>query len=216
MYMPWWLYQQQKAGKMPFSRGYHIELGGGRGMPGAGIFGGSHNILGGGYGKNLKRDIRKIYGANVHFAGRGEMIPNEDSYCEIDPVMVDQWGIPVLRFHFKWSQDEILQAKHMQSTFEEIITAAGGKVTARSGDPAVGGISRGGEIIHEVGATKMGDDPKTSVLNQWCQAWDCKNLFITDAAPFASNADKNPTLSITALGWRTSDYIADQIKKRNL
>jgi choline dehydrogenase-like flavoprotein len=78
------------------------------------------------------------------------------------------------------------------------------------------GISRGGEIIHEVGATKIGADPKTSVLNQWCQAWDCKNLFITDAAPFVSNADKNPTLSITALGWRTSDYIADQIKKRNL
>ena len=116
----------------------------------------------------------------------------------------------MLRFHFNWSQDEILQAKHMQDTFQEIITAAGGRVTS------VGGISRGGEIIHEVGATKMGDSPKTSVLNQWCQAWDCKNLFITDAAPFASNADKNPTLSITALGWRTSDYIADQIKKRNL
>ena len=216
MYMPWWLYQQQKAGQMPFSRGYHIELGGGRGMPGAGIFGGSHTLLGGGYGKKLKRDIRKIYGASVHFAGRGEMIPNDQSYCEIDPVTVDQWGIPVLRFHFGWSQDEILQAKHMQDTFEEIILAAGGKVTSKSGDPAVGGISRGGEIIHEVGATRMGDNPKTSVLNQWCQAWDCKNLFITDAAPFASNADKNPTLSITALGWRTSDYIADQIKKRNL
>ena len=210
MYMPWWLYQQQKARKMPFSRGYHIELGGGRGMPGAGILGGSHTILGGGYGKDFKRDVRKMYGANVYFAGRGEMIPNEQSYCEIDPNMVDQWGIPVLRFHFKWSQDEILQAKHMQETFQEIIIAAGGRVTS------LGGISRGGEIIHEVGATKMGDDPKTSVLNQWCQAWDCKNLFITDAAPFASNADKNPTLSITALGWRTSDYIADQIKKRNL
>jgi choline dehydrogenase-like flavoprotein len=210
MYMPWWLYQQQKAGKMPFSRGYHIELGGGRGMPGAGILGGSHHILGGGYGKDFKRDVRKMYGANVHFSGRGEMIPNEQSYCEIDPNVVDQWGIPVLRFHFKWSQDEILQAKHMRDTFQEIITAAGGRVTS------VGGISRGGEIIHEVGATKMGDDPKTSVLNQWCQAWDCKNLFITDAAPFASNADKNPTLSITALGWRTSDYIAGEIKKRNL
>src|SRR3954471_7866354 len=216
MYFPWWLYKEQHAGKMNFARGYHIELGGGRGMPGAGIFGGSHTLLGGGYGKSFKRDLRRIYGANVHFAGRGEMIPNEDSYCEIDPNVVDQFGIPVLRFHFKWSQDEILQAKHMQDTFKEIITAAGGRVTSSSGDPSVGGISRGGEIIHEVGATKMGDDPKTSVLNQWCQAWDCKNLFITDAAPFASNADKNPTLSITALGWRTSDYIADQIKKRNL
>jgi choline dehydrogenase-like flavoprotein len=216
LYMPWWLYQEQKAGKMNFARGYHIEIGGGRGMPGAGIFGWSHTLLGGGYGKDFKRDLRKIYGASVHFAGRGEMIPNEDSYCDIDPNVVDQWGIPVLRFHFKWSDDEINQAKHMQETFKEIITAAGGKVTSTSGDPERGGIARPGEIIHEVGATKMGDDPKTSVLNQWCQAWDCKNLFITDAAPFASNADKNPTLSITALGWRTSDYIADQIKKRNL
>ena len=183
-------------------------------MPGAGVLSGSQQLLGGGYGKKLKRDLRKIYGANVHFAGRGEMIPNENSYCEIDPNMVDQWGIPVLRFHFKWSDDEIQQAKHMQETFKEIITAAGGKVTD-AGTPH-GGISRGGEIIHEVGATKMGDEPKTSVLNQWCQAWDCKNLFITDAAPFASNADKNPTLSISALGWRTSDYIADQIKKLNV
>jgi choline dehydrogenase-like flavoprotein len=216
LYMPWWLYQEQNAGKLPFARGYHIEIGGGRSMPGAGIFGGSHNLLGGGYGKDFKRDLRRIYGANVHFAGRGEMIPNEDSYCEIDPNVVDQWGIPVLRFHFKWSEDEIGQARHMQDTFKEIITTMGGKVTGTSGNPTVGGISRGGEIIHEVGATKMGDDPKTSVLNQWCQAWDVKNLFITDAAPFASNADKNPTLSITALGWRTTDYIVDQIKKRNL
>ena len=216
LYMPWWLYQQQNAGKLPFARGYHIEIGGGRGQPGAGILGGSQTLLGGGYGKDLKRDLRKIYGATVYFAGRGEMIPNEDSYCEIDPKAVDQWGIPVLRFHFKWSQDEINQAKHMQDTFAQIITAAGGKVIARSGDPAQGGISRGGEIIHEVGATKMGDNPASSVLNQWCQAWDCKNLFITDAAPFASNADKNPTLSITALGWRTCDYIVDQMKKRNL
>ena len=78
------------------------------------------------------------------------------------------------------------------------------------------GIARGGQIIHEVGATKMGSDPKTSVLNQYCQAWDVKNLFITDAAPFVSNADKNPTLTISALGWRTSEYIADQVKKLNV
>ena len=144
------------------------------------------------------------------------MIPNADSYCEIDPVTVDQWGIPVLRFHFKWSQDEILQARHMQETFQQIIEGCGGKVTGKSGPETNWGIARGGEIIHEVGATRMGDDAKTSVLNQHSQAWDCKNLFITDAAPFVSNADKNPTLTITALGWRTSDYIADEVKKRNL
>jgi choline dehydrogenase-like flavoprotein len=216
LYMPWWLYQEQKEGGLPFARGYHIELGGGRSLPGAGVLGGSERILGGGYGVELKRGLRRMYGANVHFAGRGEMIPNDKSYCEIDPAAVDQWGIPALRFHFEWSQDEILQARHMQETFQEIIRTAGGKVTSSAGADENWGISRGGEIIHEVGAARMGDNPKTSVLNQYCQAWDCKNLFVTDAAPFVSNADKNPTLSITALGWRTSDYIVDQVKKRNL
>ena len=216
MYMPWWLYQQQKAGKMPFARGYHIEFGGGRGLPDVNDFSGSERILGGGYGVELKRKVRKTYGAQVGFTGRGEMIPNAESYCDLDPDRVDQWGIPVLRFHFKWSQDEILQAKHMQDTFKEIITAMGGKYFTDATAENNWGISRGGEIIHEVGAARMGADPKTSVLNPYCQAWDCKNLFVTDAAPFVSNADKNPTLTITALGWRTSEYIAAQVKKRNL
>jgi choline dehydrogenase-like flavoprotein len=217
LYMPWWLYKEQMANKMPFARGYHIEIGGGRSVPNAGTLGGyADRWLGGGYGVELKQNLRKLYGCDVHFSGRGEMIPNEDSYCEIDPHVVDQWGIPVLRFHFKWSQDEILQAKHMQETFKQIIETMGGIVTHSSGQDKDWGIARGGQIIHEVGATKMGDNPKTSVLNQYCQAWDVKNLFITDAAPFVSNADKNPTLTISALGWRTSDYIADQVKKLNV
>jgi choline dehydrogenase-like flavoprotein len=216
MYMPWWNYKEQKSGKMPFARGYHIEMGGGRGMPGPDDFGGSEQVLGGGYGLQFKQNIRKMYGANIGFDGRGEMIPNADSYCELDPNTVDQWGIPVLRFHFKWSQDEILQAKHMQDTFKEIITAMGGKYYTDATAENNWGIARGGAIIHEVGAARMGSDPKTSVLNKHCQAWDCKNLFITDGAPFVSNADKNPTLTITALGWRTSEYIAEQVKKRNL
>jgi choline dehydrogenase-like flavoprotein len=217
MYMPWWNYKEQHANKMPFARGYHIEIGGGRPLPGLGTLGGyAERWLGGGYGVEMKQNLKKLYGCAVHFSGRGEMIPNEDSYCEIDNNVVDQWGIPVLKFHFKWSQDEILQAKHMQETFQQIIQTMGGIVTNSAGEEKNWGISRGGEIIHEVGATKMGDDPKTSVLNQYCQAWDVKNLFITDAAPFVSNADKNPTLTISALGWRTSDYIVDQVKKFNV
>jgi choline dehydrogenase-like flavoprotein len=216
LYMPWWNYQRQKAGEMPFARGYHIEITGGRAQPSAGILGGSHRIVGGGYGAELKSNLRKIYGANVSLYGLGEMIPNEKSYCEIDPNIVDQWGIPVLRFHFEWSQDEILQARHMQETLQQIVTAAGGTVLSSAGAESYWGISRGGEIIHEVGAARMGEDAKTSVLNQYCQAWDCKNLFVADAAPFISNSDKNPTLTITALGWRTSDYIAGEMKKGNL
>ncbi len=217
LYVPWWNYKEQKANKMPFARGYHIELGGGRGQPGAGALGGyPMQFLDGGYGVDLKKNLRSLYGGEVYLSGRGEMIPNEESYCEIDPQVVDKWGIPVLRFHFKWSQDEILQAKHMQETFQAIVHGMGGIVTHKEGQEQNWGISRGGEIIHEVGSTKMGDDPKTSVLNSHCQSWDVKNLFVTDAAPFVSNADKNPTLTISALGWRTSEYIADQVKKFNV
>jgi choline dehydrogenase-like flavoprotein len=216
LYMPWWNYQKQFHDEMPFARGYHIEFGGGRDMPGAGFGEGIGEYVGG-YGVELKRAVRKYYGAFVGFSARGEMIPNKDSYCEIDPEVVDQWGVPVLKFHFKWTDDEILMAHHARDTFNEIIEQAGGTVLSRNFSRENNwGISRGGEIIHEVGTARMGDDRHTSVFNSNCQAWDCKNLFATDGAPFVSNADKNPTLSIMALAWRTSEYIADQVKKMNV
>src|SRR5580692_5652694 len=123
LYMPWWLYQQQKAGKMPFALGYHIEFCGGRDMPGAGTLGGAAHMFGGGYGSDLKAKLRKVYGCEIGFSGRGEMIPNADSYCEIDPGVVDQWGIPVLRFNWKWSEHEIRQVAHMQRTFAAWLSA---------------------------------------------------------------------------------------------
>ena len=217
LYMPWWNYEKQFKHELPFSRGYHIEFGGDRrDMPGPGIFGGSERYLGGGYGAELKRGLRKVFGSFVGFSARGEMIPNDQSYCEIDKNVLDEWGIPVLKFHFKWSEDEILMARHARETFREIIETAGGEVVKTYGADQDWGIFPGGAVIHEVGAARMGDDRRTSVLNSHCQAWDCKNLFVTDGAPFVSNADKNPTLSILALGWRTSEYIADQVKKRNI
>ncbi len=105
---------------------------------------GTERFLGGGYGVELKRGCRKLYGAFVGFSVRGEMIPNKDSYCEIDNDVVDQWGIPVLKFHFKWSDDEILQARHGQETFRgDHSAAAGGEVTYSdgAGDP-VGHFAR--------------------------------------------------------------------------
>ncbi|HUY82758.1 MAG TPA: GMC family oxidoreductase [Acidobacteriaceae bacterium] len=214
LYMPWWGYQESIRRTLPFSRGYHIEISGGRqGMPMPGILSGTQNLVGGGYGKSLKENYRKLYGSFVSLSGRGEMIPNENSYCEIDNNVVDQWGIPVLKFHFKWGQEELLMARHMQETFQEIIKTAGGEVIQSQGAEQRWGISEGGQGIHEVGGVRMGDNPRNSVLNSHCQAWDCKNLFVADGAPFAGLANKNPTLTILALAWRTSDYIADQVKK---
>ena len=150
------------------------------------------------------------------FAGRGEMIPNDDSFCDLDPNLKDKWGIPVLRFHWKWSEHETRQAAHMQKTFAELIEAMGGKVRSKPETDGAKAIEPGGKIIHEVGGTIMGADAKKSVTNQWCQTWDVKNLFITDGGPFCSNADKNPTLTIMALAWRASDYLLAELKKGNL
>ncbi|MGH9404641.1 MAG: GMC family oxidoreductase [Terriglobia bacterium] len=214
LYMPWWNYGKQARHEMPFARGFHIEMGGGHHMPG-GWFGGRH-VLGAGYGAPLKQRARQVYGTSIGFSARGEMIPNEESYCEIDNRVVDEWGIPVLKFHFKWSEDEIQMAKYAREIFAEILRTAGGEPVDRWSAEDNWGITAGGAVIHEVGACRMGSDPKTSVLNEHCQTWDCKNVFLTDGAPFVSNADKNPTLSIMALAWRTSEYAADQVKKRSV
>ena len=219
LYMPWWLDNRT----LDFPRGYHIEIGGGRHMPGAGILADIHRYTGtdatgariafGGHGARLKDDYRRLYGSTVNFSGRGEMVPNEHSYCEIDPTVVDRWGIPVLRFHFKWTDDELNQARHMQTTFRALIEEMGGTpLSPMPGREQGYGIAPGGRIIHEVGVTRMGHSPTTSVLNRQCQAHDVKNLFVADGGPFVTNADKNVTWTILALAMRTSDYIAEQRK----
>jgi len=212
-YVPWWLYQEQLAGKLGFARGYHLEFGGGRQMPGFGTGAGLEWLTGGSYGAKFKEDARRYYGSFVGFSGRGEMIPNDDSFCEIDPDVKDKWGIPVLRFHWKWSEHETRQAKHMQETAVAIIEAMGGRARGKPREDGADAIEPGGKIIHEVGGTIMGADPRASVTNQWCQTWDVPNLFVTDGGPFVSNADKNPTLTIMALAWRAADRMLDEMRK---
>ncbi len=219
VYSPWWGNNK----KLDFARGYHIEIWGGLGMPSYG-FGFNTNELNkfigsnvSGYGNALRKDVKKFYGAIVGMAGRGESIPMESNYCEIDPNVVDEWGIPVLRFHYKWSKHEKLQAKHMHKTFEEIIDGMGGHVLGeRPTEEQEYGLHAPGRIIHEVGTTRMGDDPKKSVTNSYQQLHDVDNVFIVDAGPFVSQADKNPTWTILALSWRTCDYIVSELKKQNI
>src|ERR1700704_1447913 len=127
LYVPWWLYQEQHAGNLGFARGYHIEFGGGKRMPGYGTGAGMEWLTGGSYGLKFKQDVRRYYGSFVNFDGRGEMIPNEQSFCETDPGVKAKWGIPVLRFHWRWSEHERRQAVHMQRTFADIIEAMDGR-----------------------------------------------------------------------------------------
>jgi len=222
VYTPWWLDNKN----LDFPRGYHLEYWGGMSMPGYGT-GFSMDSMrqyvtdemgkpspNGGYGKGLKRDIRKLYGSTLGISGRGESVAMYDNYCEVDPGTVDKYGIPVLKFHYSWSDHERKQARHMHDTFEEILTNLGGTLLGeKPGEESNYGLHAPGRIIHEVGTTRMGDDPERSVLNKFSQAHECKNLYVVDAGSFVSQADKNPTWTILALSWRASDHLVDQMKK---
>jgi choline dehydrogenase-like flavoprotein len=207
IYMPWWL----DNSKLDFPRGYHIEVWGGLGVPSYGFMGGIERYEpGGGYGVQLKNDYRRYYGSTVGFSGRGEQIPNADCYCELDPEVKDKYGIPVLRFHWKWTDHEINQVKHMQETFRALVSEMGGEVFSAMPTRERGyGIATGGSIIHELGTVRMGSNARDSALNEWSQAWDCRNLFLADGGPFVSQADKNPTWTIMAMAMRTSDRILE-------
>ncbi|MBK8568436.1 MAG: GMC family oxidoreductase [Saprospiraceae bacterium] len=224
---PWWL--DNKKAKLDFPRGYHIEYWGGMGDPAYGFGFGIQGINGkyptkdgqtkeaGGYGASLKQDYRRFFGANVGMAGRGVGLALESNYCEIDPNKVDKWGIPVLRFHYKWTDAEINQAKHMQETFQEMMKAMGADITwGIQGKENTYGLEAPGRIIHEVGTVRMGDDPKKAPLNKWCQSHEVKNLFVTDGGPIVQQGDKNCTWTILALAMRTGEYIVEQKKQNNI
>jgi choline dehydrogenase-like flavoprotein len=218
LYIPWWMWDRHK--ELDFPRGYHVEVGGGGfGMPGLGFGAAAYNRSEG-YGIPMKQAIRESYGGTtIGLSGRGSMIPNEHSYCEIDPDTKDKWGIPVLRFHWRWSDHEINQVRHMRESFRAILESLGGTIaTGRGGAASQSAaappvMGAGGGIIHEVGCVRMGDDPRASVLNKFCQAHDVRNLFVADGGPFVSHADKNPTHTIIALAWRTAEHLAEELRK---
>ena len=186
---------------------------------GAGAAGPGARIAGraGGYGQQLKEDYRRFYGAVVGVSGRGEMVARESNYCEIDPGVVDQYGIPVLRFNVEWNDTEYQQVRHMQETAREMIEAAGGTPLGEMPTEEEGyGILTPGRIIHEVGTTRMGDDPQRSVTNPYGQLHDADNVFVMDGGPLVSQPHKNPTWTILALSMRASEHLTQERKRGNI
>jgi choline dehydrogenase-like flavoprotein len=139
------------------------------------------------------------------------MLPSPNKFVELDATTKDKWGSPVLKIHYKWDDNDLNMFKYARQTYEEIFAAAKAVEVRlpRVPDPA-------GHSIHEMGTAHMGSDAKTSVLNQFNQSWDVKNLFVVDAAAFASGTHKNPTLMIMALSWRASEYALEEMRKKNL
>lgn len=200
-FIPWWGYRR----KNPHLRGYHVEMGGGAQMfPG-------HAYNTEGFGSGFKAKVRALHPAVFSLGTHGEMLPNPGSFVELDPSAKDALGIPVLKIHFEYGENERLMFKAIIENLQQIIEASGGKVRSVSRD-----LRPPGQSIHELGTARMGDNPKTSVVNRYCQAHDIPNLFVNDGACFTSGSDKNPTLTIMALSWRASDYLAEEMRKGNL
>jgi len=206
LFIPWWGHRAQASGELDFARGYHFELGTGFKAPGT-YFPSKLQ----GYGAPLKRQAKHDYGSRVGLALRGEMLPNKDCYMEVDDSVRDKWGIPVPRFNWQWSAQELNQVAHGLKTAKAIFTTMGAIVDDLP-DPEEA-IKEGGEIIHEVGTTRMGASAKDSVTNQYGQTWDCDNLFVMDGGVFASNPHKNCTLTIMTLAMRNATWLASQLDK---
>ncbi|MFN0088052.1 MAG: GMC oxidoreductase [Blastocatellia bacterium] len=164
-----------------------------------------------GFGPEFKKEIRKWQSARVRLAAHGEMLASPGKFVELDPSVKDKWGQPVLKINYPWESNDLAMFKYLRRTFEEILDAAKAVEVKLPKTPDVAGHS-----IHEMGTVHMGSDPKTSVLNSFNQSWDVRNLFVTDAAAFASGTHKNPTLTIMALSMRAADYILAEMKKGNL
>ncbi|MFQ5809806.1 MAG: GMC family oxidoreductase [Armatimonadota bacterium] len=188
-----------------FIRGYGFEGNSGHAMfpPGA--------LDTPGFGASYKQAVRDHAGAFISMGGFGEVLPRYENYMDLDPEVKDRWGIPVLRFHYQFGDNERKMAEDMAATAQEMFEAAGIEVVGVDREILTEGWS-----IHELGTARMGDDPKTSVLNQFEQSHDVPNLFVVDGSSFVSASCQNPTWTIMALAWRSCDYLADEFGKGNL
>ncbi|HKX29057.1 MAG TPA: GMC family oxidoreductase [Blastocatellia bacterium] len=188
-----------------FIRGYGFEGGGGMTMfP-------DDAISKPGFGAGYKRQVRDYAGAFVSMGGFGEVLSRYENHVDLDPELKDRWGIPVLRFHYQFGDNEKKMCQDMAETAQEMFEAAGFEIVRFNSSPLTEGWS-----IHELGTARMGTDPKTSVLNQFQQSHDVKNLFVVDGSSHLSAACQNPTWTIMALCWRSCDYLADELKRGNL
>jgi choline dehydrogenase-like flavoprotein len=184
-----------------FIRGYHFQGGGG-----ATEYPAMANDIAG-FGKAFKTSVRKHYPAMISIGGFGEVLPRKENRVSLDAEVKDAWGIPVLRFDYRFSDNEIKMAKDMADTAEEMLRAAGAEEVKIDPEMLPPGWS-----IHEIGTARMGTDPKASVTTPFCRLHDVPNVYFADAAPFVSGGTQNTTWSILAMCWRTMDHLKERMR----
>jgi len=161
-----------------------------------------------GFGEEYKKHVREYAGATIEMGAFGEVLPRYENFVDLDPAVKDDWGIPVLRFSYEFGENERKMAKDMAAAGREMFEAAKFEVLSGSDE-----ILPEGWSIHELGTARMGSDPKTSVVNQFQQCHDVKNLLVVDGSTHVNASCQNPTWTIMALCWRSCDHLADQLAK---
>jgi choline dehydrogenase-like flavoprotein len=197
-------FRNVKTKHKDFLRGYGYQGGGSRdgwqrGMTTAGV------------GVEFKNSLRKPGQWRMGLGGFGECLPNHENYVEIDKDKLDAWGIPTLKIHCDWGENERIMSRDIAVQAAEMLAAAGATNIGVYSE-----MTRPGLGIHEMGTARMGHDPKTSVLNEHNQPHEVKNLFMTDGACMTSNSCVNPSLTYMALTARACDYAVSQLKKNEL
>ncbi len=163
------------------------------------------------YGKELEQKLESYTGSGFYTGIMGEVLAHDEHRVTIDKHQVDAWGIPVLHIDTRYTDNEFNMARDAVDTSIEMAQRAGFEVLAKNYEPNPPGYS-----IHELGTCRMGNDPKASVLNKWCQSHDIKNLFVVDGSSFVSSGWQNPTMTILALAMRSSEYLAEQMRLGNV
>jgi len=187
--------------KSDFLRGYGYE-----GSSGTTMFPSGTSTRG--FGEEYKRHVRDYAGAVIDIGAFGEVLARYENFVDIDPSIKDAWGIPVLRFNYEFGENERKMAKDMAIAGREMFEAAKFEILSATDEMLPQGWS-----IHELGTARMGADPKTSVVNQFQQCHDVKNLLVVDGSTHVNASCQNPTWTIMALCWRSCDHLADQLAK---
>jgi choline dehydrogenase-like flavoprotein len=204
IYIPRFRNLDEKSKNPNYLRGFGYQGGASRegwqrgiGMPGLGV--------------EFKKQLRAPGKWSMWIGGWGEHLPRYENYLELDKEKKDQWGIPVLNIHCAWSDNESKMREDMAVSAADMLEACGAKNIATFNYNSPPGL-----CIHEMGTARMGRDPKTSVLNEFNQCHDVRNVFVTDGAAMASSACQNPSITYMALTARACDYAVKQMTRGKL
>lgn len=161
-----------------------------------------------GFGEEFKTAVKKRFPALVAIHPYGEVLPRRENRVTVEGTGVDRYGVPIAKIEYDIGANERKMVSEMYDAAESILRSAKAEILP---------FNRGatdflGSAIHEHGTCRMGTDPKRSALNGFCQSHDVKNLFVVDGAAFTTASEKNPTLTILALAWRATDYMAEEMR----